>query len=538
MLFILYFLLQGGTSSAQCTSPVSAFPYNEDFESSNGGWTSGGIADDWAWGTPAKPVISNAASGLKCWITGGTGNSFYNAGERSFVQSPCFDFSAVGLPVIMFKIFWETEKLYDGGNFQYSINGGSSWSTVGRESDPSDCINNNWYNHQGIINLSSFANPNDGWSGNIQPTSGNCLGGLGSNGWVTAIHAMPFLAGKPQVLFRFTFGSGTTCNNYDGFAFDQITILDKPPLPIPAVQSTPAGCTIPDGTITLNVTGGAAPLTYSWMPNVGSGLTATGLAAGTYMITVQDSFGCSVNLQAVVPASPPVVVTVASLPDTCGKQKGMAMASGSGGTVPYQFAWNTGSTVPVPVNLASGSYTVTVTDSKGCTASAETIIADTGYFRIDLGPDREQCGQEQVILNPGNFSACLWQDGSNQAFFTAGQPGTYSVLVTDASGCTASDSINITSNCLQDVLFPSAFTPNDDGFNDVFFGYGAGITSFHLEIFNRWGGLVFLSDRLPDGWNGMTRGHPVAEGTYIWKVVFRSGNQKPKDKTGRLLLIR
>ncbi|HEY6064053.1 MAG TPA: hypothetical protein VIV35_10620 [Chitinophagaceae bacterium] len=65
---------------AQCGSGISIFPYNEGFEASDGGWVSGGVGNDWAWGTPNKPVISAAGSGTKCWIVGGlTGSSYTNA---------------------------------------------------------------------------------------------------------------------------------------------------------------------------------------------------------------------------------------------------------------------------------------------------------------------------------------------------------------------------------------------------------------------------------------------------------------------------
>ena len=90
---------------AQC---ITAFPYHETFETSNGSWISGGTANDWAWGSPTKPTISSAAQGLKCWIVGGLNISSYNNGERSYVQSPCFDFTNLAHPYIHFSIFWES----------------------------------------------------------------------------------------------------------------------------------------------------------------------------------------------------------------------------------------------------------------------------------------------------------------------------------------------------------------------------------------------------------------------------------------------
>src|SRR6185369_4994936 len=102
-------------------------------------------------------------------------------------------------------------------------------NNVGMVNEPTDCFTQNWFNYSNIINLSGLASPASGWCGTLQPTSGSCQGGNGSGGWVTARHCLLTLAFQPQVIFRFTFGAGTTCNDYDGFAFDNITIQDVMP---------------------------------------------------------------------------------------------------------------------------------------------------------------------------------------------------------------------------------------------------------------------------------------------------------------------
>ena len=79
--------------------------------------------------------------------------------------------------------------------------------------------------------MTGLATPAHGWCGNSLATSGSCQGGNGSLGWVDAEHCMALLANQPQVIFRFTFGAGTTCNAYDGFAFDNI-IIENTPKPI------------------------------------------------------------------------------------------------------------------------------------------------------------------------------------------------------------------------------------------------------------------------------------------------------------------
>jgi hypothetical protein len=228
-ILLLLFIALTAETKAQCGSPISSFPYNEGFEASDGGWTPGGTGSDWAWGTPSKLVINTAGSGINCWIAGGlTGNSYTN-GEASWLQSPCFDFTSLQYPLIDFKVFWETEQQFDGASLQYSIDNGNSWSTVGSANDPVNCLNQAWYNQSPVTYLSPLTTNRQGWSGNVQATSGSCRGGNGSGSWVTARHTMPYLAGQSSVIFRFIFGAGTICNNYSGFAIDDIKIQEAPP---------------------------------------------------------------------------------------------------------------------------------------------------------------------------------------------------------------------------------------------------------------------------------------------------------------------
>ena len=215
---------------AQCPASISVFPYQEDFELGMGNWQSGGTSNDWAWGHPQKAFIQSAGSGNKCWVTGGLTGSFYNNGERSYVISPCFNFSTLQHPTLSCKVYWEGENTYDGTVLQYSTDNGLSWQNVGQDNEPASCQTQNWYNTTSIINLATLANPKCGWSGSAMATSGSCVGGGGSGGWVTAKHCLSALAGFPSVRFRFAFGAGTTCNNFDGFAFDDFRILEAPAL--------------------------------------------------------------------------------------------------------------------------------------------------------------------------------------------------------------------------------------------------------------------------------------------------------------------
>ena len=198
---------------------ISTFPYLENFENGAGGWKSTGTVSSWALGTPQKTIINTPAEGLNSWVTGGLETGTYNTNERSYVQSPCFNFTNLLNPVIDMKVWWHSEANRDGALIQYSINGGTNWRNVGLLDDP-----NNWYNTETIPALSFApvsANPQSGWSGGVG-TDVN-----GSGGWVSARNFVKLAAGEPVVKFRISFASNGSFNG-DGFGFDKVAFYEGP----------------------------------------------------------------------------------------------------------------------------------------------------------------------------------------------------------------------------------------------------------------------------------------------------------------------
>lgn len=199
-------------------STVATFPYTQNFESGNGGWISGGLFNSWAIGTPAKTVINTAApNGTQSYVTALTGT--HNANERSFVTSPCLNFSTLQMPKIRLNVFWSSQQSSDGTVLQGSIDGGTTWFPLGSVNEFRSI---NWYNNNSMIggtgagsvnqflsNGSSFA-----WSG---------IGASSSGGWVVAERYLPELANQANARLRIAFAADAT-NQNDGFAFDNIEI--------------------------------------------------------------------------------------------------------------------------------------------------------------------------------------------------------------------------------------------------------------------------------------------------------------------------
>jgi len=193
---------------------VDAFPYMEDFSMGAGGWMPGGDLSSWELGTPAGAEIIGAASDSNSWMTGLSTN--YNNNEDSWVISPCFDFSGLAAPRITFDIWWASEFSWDGAVLQSTVDGGDTWQNVGALGDPDP----NWFNDGTIAGAPGGSQ--EGWSG----ASGN----NGSDGWVTAMHALDGLAGEPSVRLRVAFGADGSVNGFDGVAFDNIVIDEPAPL--------------------------------------------------------------------------------------------------------------------------------------------------------------------------------------------------------------------------------------------------------------------------------------------------------------------
>jgi hypothetical protein len=613
--FAVVFMAAGKVLSAQCTSTISSFPYLEIFELTNGNWTAGGSSSSWAWGVPVKPVINAGSGSTKGWITGGLNSPGYNNNENSWLQSPCFNLASLANPYIKFKVFWETEKKYDGASFQYSINGGTSWITLGSNADYIACPSNNWFNTNGINALGTH-----GWSGNIQPTAA-CTGGAGngSGAWVIAQHDLSALAGQTNVRFRFTFAAGSVCNGYDGFAIDDIQIGEAPSSSgdftysctgSNTVKVTPsvAGCNPSyswdfgdpgsgasnfstaispshfysnEGIYTITMTAtvpGFAPVvvpksvtilsltateqntilcwgnatgsamvtalpagsyTYAWNSSpVQTTPTASNLIAGNYSVTVSGANTCTA-MESITLTQP------AELKDSfrvgqpyCGGSNGSIKAFPSGGTTPYTYTWTgiSGNTDSVG-GLSPGYYGLTVTDANGCNNSLYSDLKNLNNLKVNLGRDSFFCPGQQLVLSPGNYSTYKWQDNSTQSKFTVTKTGTYSVVVTNDSGCVASDEIQITVDC-SDIYFPTGFTPDGNGRNEGFGALGnlAMVRDFSLKVFNRWGELVFEATDPSKKWLPALSG--LGNMSFIWLAEYSLPNRGKQVRKGVVTLIR
>ena len=115
----------------------------------------------------------------------------------------------------------------------------------------------------------------------------------------------------------------------------------------------------------------------------------------------------------------------------------------------------------------------------------------------------------------------------------------FTVMVTDAAGCTASDGVFVKVYDGPTYYVPNVFTPNGDGLNDIFRPIPSGMKSTeYFRVFNRFGQLVFQTNKWLEGWDGKLKGKPADQGTYAWAIKGFDVNGRGVEMSGTVILLR
>ena len=192
----------------------------------------------------------------------------------------------------------------------------------------------------------------------------------------------------------------------------------------------------------------------------------------------------------------------------------------------------------------AGLYQV-VGDISGCKTFPQDVFVEVYENpRPELGPDVVLCpvDGDMTTLEAGDFAEYLWQDGSTGSSFVVDQEGLIALEVTDELGCIGLDSLLSISQCPTRFYIPNAFSPNGDGVNDVFGVAGLEIVSMTLQVFDRWGALVFETTDQEVGWDGTIRGQDADVGQYVWRFSYMGFSEDATsigdELSGTILLVR
>lgn len=260
---------------------------------------------------------------------------------------------------------------------------------------------------------------------------------------------------------------------------------------------------------------GAGYIHYLWS-NGDTTRTIRTKTAGKYWVRVVNRWNCEASDTIVLSRQPAVTSTI----DT---------------TICYGARFFAGGAL----QSNPGTYVDTLQTADGCDSVRITHLTVKPRIPLDLGGNRSICPGDKITLNASVAGATYtWQDASTDSVFVVTAPGTYWVEVT-FNKCTVGDTVIIT-ECPSELWFPTAFTPNGDGVNDFFRPKGISISRFHLEIFNRWGQLLFQTDDIERGWDGSSNGVLCPAGSYSFIATYE-GTDNPgttKKLRGSFILVR
>ncbi|MDX1476913.1 MAG: gliding motility-associated C-terminal domain-containing protein [Saprospiraceae bacterium] len=363
--------------------------------------------------------------------------------------------------------------------------------------------------------------------------------------WLSGAYAIHFLSANGLVLM------------------DSLTAVFPPALEAIAMVTSDFGgygvsCHgLADGSAILEITSaGTPPLAVQWSHG-DSVLHAVGLSAGAYTVRITDARGCVATDSITILAPEPLHVDIDYQDVSCfGDNDGEIRVSGiAGGVPPYTVAVD-GLLLDGPMagDLAPGAYEVVVRDRNACDTTIQVEIAEPPDLWIDLPSDTTIFAGTSLSLPVDAFAisaqpTVIWTppvcDGCLEVEVTPHETTLYAVQLLNPYGCDVRDSILVT--VIRDVRYfiPNVFSPNGDGVNDEFFiAAGPGITEVvRLTVFDRWGEIVFQTDRTPPGipehgWNGTIDGRALLPGVYIYTAMLQTRTGEMLRVHGDLTLVR
>jgi hypothetical protein len=288
-----------------------------------------------------------------------------------------------------------------------------------------------------------------------------------------------------------------------------INVIAAPTLLLATTVVSNATCAV-GGSATVNVSGGTPAYTYLWN-NGQTTQTATNLSAGPHNVTVTDSKGCVAIATVTIGQSQGPNVTTQVITNATCTSSGSAKATATGGTIPYTYFWSTGSTLQTVTGLAgNATYTVTVTDAGGCTASATVTITLTG------GPSVVIASSTVAGCNVGGSATAgatggtppyiyHWSNLATGATITNVPAGLYTVTATDGGGCTSTAQVSIAASLPPNVVISASSNAKCDqpGGATANASSGSGPYTYHWS----------------DGETTATASHFTAAGTYTVTVT-------------------
>jgi uncharacterized delta-60 repeat protein/gliding motility-associated-like protein len=321
----------------------------------------------------------------------------------------------------------------------------------------------------------------------------------------------------------------------------------------PAGTITPAAAGIcPGGSKVLSITGGES---YQWMLNGvalpgATGNTYAATQAGTYTAMVRSAgcTGMSANAAVITQLSVPVASLSPSLDSICLDETKLLTAAGGSS---YQWHYNGsiigGATTATYMATKPGSYTVTASNG-----SCFSAVSNTALIKMRVQPKNQRyltlnvaSGQPYPMqARPGlsydwSPAAGLSDTRSATPVVTVTTDQDYIVRITQANSCPFVDTVTVRVFDRLEIYVPTGFTPNGDGKNDVLRPIAVHIKEIRsFKVLNRWGEVIFQTNKIGEGWNGTYKGIMQPNDAYVWYFEGKDINGKNISAKGTSVLIR
>jgi len=250
----------------------------------------------------------------------------------------------------------------------------------------------------------------------------------------------------PGSMYELTLTDANGCTHLDTAQLASSSSLDLQLLTEHENLYCRTNCT---GQIELFINCGTPPYQIDWSGNLPDGETlVTGLCVGTYSVEVSDAGGDTLVQEITLTSPPEIIISGTVTGVTCnGGADGEIDLEVQGGVAPYWYLWSTSWVWSNPTNIAAGTYSVTVTDANGCTASAFYTVSQPPVLDIAIQSTDMSClGFGEATANvtggtsPYNYS---WSNGEMGMSISDLTPGDYTLTVVDVNGCTAVSLVNI-----------------------------------------------------------------------------------------------
>lgn len=264
-----------------------------------------------------------------------------------------------------------------------------------------------------------------------------------------------------------------------------------------------------------------------------------------------NQYGCDSTVSVSVSAFPPIVFDL-EVEKTCPNEtSGHLMVETSGN---YEYRLDAGAFQSDPgfENLNAGNYQLFIQDENGCEQMTEFEIEATENLVVNVEDAIMACDEMETTVTvevwSGDTSAIefVWEDGFSNPQRIVQEPGVYSVTISDNCQSIEKEiNVELEDLGLTDYFYiPNAFSPNDDGINDKFqiqLGGAIIVTSFQLQVFDRWGNQVFVGEDINETWDGQFRSKIMAAGVYVWYLkanVIVCGQELTEEQFGDIVLVK